>query len=176
MRILHLSDFHLSHDALEKEKAKMIVDKIIEAVLPYNKKKQIDFIFFSGDAVNQGGVSFNSLDAALGCFKDIFISPLLDALKLSSSHFLLCIGNHDVDRKADSEMTEVGISSTCKDEDAVNAVLSKPNWIESNVKRILPFYNFERAFYGEDSNFQLITPLQSLFKYECDGKILEFVV
>lgn len=172
MRILHLSDFHLSYDALENEKAQMIVNKIVEAVLPYAQQKKIDFIFFSGDAVNQGGISFGSLEEALGRFKDIFISPLLDALKLSSSHFLLCIGNHDIDRKADSEMTEVGISSTCKDEDAVNAVLSKPNWVESNVRRILPFYNFERSFYGENSEFQRITPLQSLFKYECGGKTI----
>lgn len=171
MRILHLSDFHLSNNVLEQDKAKMMVLKIIEAIKPYNKEKKIDFIFFSGDAVNQGGKSFGDINLAFSKFLEIFIKPLISALGLDKSHFIMSAGNHDIDRDADPEMMDVGVSTTCKDEESVEDFLSKPTWL-SNVRRIQAFYDFEKSFYGNNTDCLNITPLQSCFKFREKDKVI----
>lgn len=51
MRILHISDFHLSNDNDNIAKSQKIVNGLIEAIKTANKKYPIDLVIFSGDAI-----------------------------------------------------------------------------------------------------------------------------
>ena len=62
MRILHISDFHLSNDDANIAKSQKIVDGLIEAVKTANEEYPIDLVIFSGDAINKGGEGFASLN------------------------------------------------------------------------------------------------------------------
>ena len=62
MRIIHISDFHLSNDKSKIDKSQMVVNGLLKTVETVNQEKSIDLVIFSGDAVNKGGEGFDSLE------------------------------------------------------------------------------------------------------------------
>lgn len=54
MRILHISDFHLSNDNANIAESQKIVDGLIEAVKTANEKYPIDLVIFSGETGGTG--------------------------------------------------------------------------------------------------------------------------
>lgn len=98
MRILHISDFHLSNDDANIAKSQKIVDGLIEAVKTANEEYPIDLVIFSGDAINKGGEGFASLNDGFLSFQTILVEPLMESLHLPLTNFIWCIGNHDIDR------------------------------------------------------------------------------
>ena len=121
MRILHISDFHLSNDDANIAKSQKIVDGLLETVKTVNNEKSIDLVIFSGDAINKGGEGFETLEEGFLSFQTILVEPLMDVLKLPKTHFIWCIGNHDIDRNLDSENAELGIAGRLTDLHAVDA-------------------------------------------------------
>lgn len=83
IRILHLSDFHLSNDKANIDKSQKIVDGLFDAVKSIVMEHPIDLVIFSGDAINRGGKDFDSIDDAFLSFQTMLIEPLMDALHLS---------------------------------------------------------------------------------------------
>lgn len=169
MRILHISDFHLSNDNANITKSQKIVDGIIKSIDDIQKERRIDLVIFSGDAVNKGGSDFDSLEDAFLSFQTILIEPLMEKIGLSMDKFIWCIGNHDVDRTLDSKYLEAGIAEKLKTLQDVDEFFNHNDW--KDVKRIEPFKKYEKTFYenGLGNNYRH-GYFESCFKYQVDGK------
>lgn len=167
MRIIHLSDFH--YDKETAKDSSSIRDQLIKKINDINEEEPIDLILFSGDLVNQAGNSFGSLKLAFDGFKMFFIDPILKKIGLSETRFLFTIGNHDIQRKADSSMIEAGMKQTLISIDEVNKFYD--NKTNEGIKRIKEFKEFERKFYNNfpKNNFYL-SNFESCFILEIKNK------
>lgn len=100
MRIIHISDYHL--DKKSANDSATIASMLSETLKSINNEKKIDLILYSGDMINTGGSSYDSIGTAFKGFELIFIDKILKTLNLPKNNFLFTIGNHDIDRNADS--------------------------------------------------------------------------
>lgn len=112
MRIIHISDYHL--DKKSANDSATIASMLSETLKSINNEKKIDLILYSGDMINTGGSSYDSIGTAFKGFELIFIDKILKTLNLPKNNFLFTIGNHDIDRNADSKYVEMGLSQTLK--------------------------------------------------------------
>lgn len=168
MRIIHISDFHISADKLE-DLHNYVVEPLIKDLIDFNNEKEIDLIAFSGDLIDKGGISFgNDIELAFYTFQVEVIEPLLNALDLPAHRFFFIPGNHDIVRSADSNIIELGLKSALVDSEKVNAFIDAEN--EEGIKRILPFKKFEQEYFREfDGDYQF-SNFQSAFKWEAGNK------
>lgn len=170
MRILHISDFHLSNDNANIAKSQKIVDGLIEAVKTANEKYPIDLVIFSGDAINKGGEGFASLNDGFLSFQTILIEPLMETLHLPLTNFIWCIGNHDIDRKLDSKYAEAGIAGKLTSLQAIDDFCSDKNNLR-DIRRIEPFKSYEKSFYQSalGCNYKF-GDFESCYKYQIGNK------
>lgn len=169
MRILHISDFHLSNDENSIAKSQKIVDALLESIDSVQKEHKIDLVVFSGDAINKGGSDFDSLEEAFLSFQTILIEPLMDKIQLPLENFIWCIGNHDIDRKQDSKFLEAGLAENLKTLQDVDSFFNSNDW--KDVKRIEPFKMYEKQFYGDSlGNNYKFGYFESCYKYQIEGK------
>ncbi|MFM9278519.1 metallophosphoesterase [Paenibacillus jiagnxiensis] len=154
MRFVHLSDFHIKKEGI-KDLSQIIVRALIRDLSEFNSQKKIDFIFFTGDLIDQGGKSFESIDRAFEEFEKNVILPLTTSLKMDMGRFIFIPGNHDIDRDADDEIDEIGLSNFLDDEPKVSGFIDKN--MTKGIKRILPFKQFEGKIHkntvGHITNF-----------------------
>lgn len=170
MRVLHISDFHLSNDNANIGKSQRIVYSLIEAVKKVNTEKTIDLVIFSGDAINKGGVGFDSLEDGFLSFQTILVEPLMDALHLPLNKFIWCIGNHDIDRKRDSEYAEEGMATKLTTLEDVDAFCENKSNLR-DIRRIEPFKTFEKSFYNTLScDSYRFGDFESCFIYQIDNR------
>ena len=54
IRIVHLSDIHLSHDKVELAE-EFVIKALINDLKSYDKEQRIDLVVFSGDLIDKGG-------------------------------------------------------------------------------------------------------------------------
>lgn len=169
MRILHISDFHLSNEMANIEKSQKIVDGLLDAIKNIITAHPIDLVIFSGDAINRGGKDFDSIEDAFLSFQTILVEPLMDALHLPKDRFIWCIGNHDIDRELDSENAELGIVERLKSAQDVDDFCSNPKNMR-DIQRIAPFKKYEKEFYGDSlgSNYKFGN-FESCYKFQVNG-------
>ncbi|MEK3687883.1 metallophosphoesterase family protein [Paenibacillus sp. FSL R10-2736] len=168
MRIIHLSDFHIASNSI-KDTFNFIVEALVKDLAQYNNDKKIDLIIFSGDLIDKGGQRFESIEHAFSEFETYVASPLLEALNLSKEHFIFVPGNHDIDRNADSHNTEIGLRSTLCNETAVSQFIEDNKKNPDEIKRIIPFKNFERKYHLHTPNSE-ITNFHSTYHYKYNNK------
>lgn len=167
MRILHISDIHTDKKTIES--TKLLVKKLITVLEGIVKESPVDLVVFSGDAINRGGISCDSIGNAFKIFEIQVVEPILKALSLDKSRFIIGIGNHDIERNALDEFTEEGlVHRLASEEDISNVILTK----QQMANRCKAFKTFESAFYKEcisDMNKRL-TLFASSFKLNIQGK------
>ncbi|MCO8309946.1 metallophosphoesterase [Pseudomonas mandelii] len=120
MRILHISDLHITNSA---DHARTIA-ALCEDITAENKKKKIDAILCTGDIANRGDTSKTAIQA-----QETVIRKILNAAN-SAVEFLCCPGNHDINLKAREEIYESIFSNVKNSEDAnklVDNLLNKGN-------------------------------------------------
>lgn len=144
MRIIHISDYHL--DKKSANDSATIASMLSETLKSINNEKKIDLILYSGDMINTGGSSYDSIGTAFKGFELIFIDKILKTLNLPKNNFLFTIGNHDIDRNADSKYVEMGLSQTLTTEEEVISFYESKS--EEGIKRVLPYKLFEKKFYN----------------------------
>jgi len=90
LTILHLSDFHLSHNNIDKE----LYDKMLSEIKNWMGKnnKNINYVFLTGDIVNQA--DFEAYDYA-----KILIDNICKQLNINKKQIYVVSGNHDVNCK-----------------------------------------------------------------------------
>lgn len=111
IRILHVTDFHLNNRTL-RDWNDHYKESFIKKINEFQQRKKIDLVAFTGDLIDKGGKDFGGATFAFEKFNEHIIIPILQALELDISRFIICPGNHDINRAADDEIDENGLKST----------------------------------------------------------------
>lgn len=167
MRIIHLSDYHLDKNSAKDSVS--ITDMLSDTLTKINSEKKIDLILYSGDMINTGGKSYETIATAFKGFEMLFIDKILQAINMPRNNFIFTIGNHDIDREADSKYVEMGISQALTTEDEVISFYESK--LEEGIKRVLPYKSFEKKFYNNtfSGNDYYQSIYESCYKLNIDG-------
>lgn len=141
MKILHISDFHYKSKSFEKITEEGIVDKLCESLRKLRNK--IDLIVFTGDLVYSGLKYEDFLEA-----REFFIDKILSSLDLTSKDFIICPGNHDVDRNFKLESLELLFDKNITDNKALdNFIIDGSKDFENSIQGLSNYTKFVSAFY-----------------------------
>lgn len=151
MRIVQLSDIHLSNDNIEDLK-NYYIEALIKDLKTFHALTPIDIIIFTGDLVDKGGDSLG--DNPYQQFRDEVIRPLSDSFGLSSDKIFMVPGNHDVNRNNVDEDNEFRLRSIMT-ADLANKELNdmKVQFTRAN-NRIKKFKEFEKNFHDNTPHYQ----------------------
>lgn len=162
LRILHLSDFHLTYSSLDDFSSR-ILKPLIKDLKKHETEKKIDIIAFTGDLVDRGGTSFpKGISEGFVAFEDKVINPIINAFDLPRERFIFVPGNHDIDRALDNKYIESGLTDELDSLDAVDKFIQDGN--SDGMKRILPFKDFERNFYSGLEVMYSSSSFESIFR------------
>lgn len=154
MRIVHLSDFHL--DKNNQKRSEDLVHFLCQSLVEVNNEKTIDLIIFTGDAINKGGQSYNSVKLGLQEFEKIFVDSICESIGLSKERFVFTIGNHDINREADSSYAEDGLKTRLVTKEALEQFWDDKN-SDRDMNRVHEFKEYEKDFYSryhDKENFE----------------------
>ncbi|MBK9353796.1 MAG: metallophosphoesterase [Bacteroidetes bacterium] len=170
MRIIHLSDLHLSKDNLSSLK-QFYLTALLKDLNNWQKEKSIDLVVLTGDLIDKGGSSFKDGEDVYGIVEKDFITPILQTLKLDKTRFLFIPGNHDVIESKIEDLIEDGMINNKFDNiDRINKYLDDyKTTIHSGIERISAFSEFEKKFYAGNSDCYL-TNFESCFVVGIDGE------
>ena len=181
MRIVHLSDIHLSKSNYEEFK-NTYREALIRDLLEFNSPKKIDIIVITGDLVDKGGNSLYEIEGfenkesypnLYNIFEEIFINPIIKALNFSKENFLFVPGNHDIDESQILLKDEYEFTKKL-DLTNINEHL-KGNSDFKYSERIRKFKEFEETFHKGQTNYQY-TPNQSIYNYSFEGVSIGFLL
>jgi DNA repair exonuclease SbcCD nuclease subunit len=177
MRIVHLSDIHLSSSNIEELEI-FYLDSLIADLLKVNREKSIDFIIITGDLIDKGGKSllkierFNSFTNPFFIFEDVFIKPIIEKIGLRRDNIICVSGNHDIVREDINEIEEAGLNSVIKSTKAANEFCNRIQ-TESDfayLKRQKSFLEYEEYIHSNDPNYK-ISKFESTFICDKSYKI-----
>lgn len=178
MRIVHLSDIHLSEDNYTEFKNNYR-DALIADLKYYNSNLPIDLIVITGDLVDKGGHSlfkingFEEFISPYDIFTKVFIEPISIQLGISLDRFLFVPGNHDVDERAillwdeNEVIKNIGLHNVGK--------YLNENQDFKHSFRIKKFKDFEMEFHKDTTNY-VFSPNQSTFVFEESGLKVGFIL
>jgi predicted MPP superfamily phosphohydrolase len=154
-RILHVSDLHFSKGA-DREIVLNSFFRSLDEICSAQGK--FDLVIFSGDLVQAGGTNKQFEDA-----RSAFIDVVIKSAGVEPTMFVLCPGNHDVNRdvvRRDAYIQQ-GLGQTLTDRNSINSFLdtelrrSFPGDISPALERL-------REYFAEQSRFAadvaLLTP------------------
>lgn len=159
MRILHLSDIHLSNHSA-KATSRMIKN-LAQLLHTECKVIPIDFIVISGDMIDKGGITYGNTATALKVFDEIVLKPLLKAAKIDKSKVVICPGNHEVEgAKIDSESEEkFSLNSSRLDSTVIGSIYY--NEFSCNTEygrklkaRVEAYEQYRDTFFTDMASFQ----------------------
>ncbi|MDM1059751.1 metallophosphoesterase [Myroides odoratimimus] len=172
IRILHLTDFHLDKRTLE-DWNKFYKEAFFNKIDELQAVKKIDLVVFTGDMIDKAGKDFGSVKEGLESFNFNIIQPILEKLELDITRFIICPGNHDINRFCDDEIDENGIKSTLISTEKVIDFIKKAdeNGSYKRIERIKEYKEFEEKLYKD-----VVDKDQSVFKFsikiQVDGRTI----
>jgi predicted MPP superfamily phosphohydrolase len=134
MKVLHLSDLHLS--AKQQHDEEIVLKAAIDAISAHrNEAGAFDLLIFSGDLVNRGGDQ-NVFKTATSTF----IERFLVAAGVSANQFVVCPGNHDIDRDVVRKVpyVEAGLLKTLTNRSDINKFVDD-HWSQPISSAPMPF-------------------------------------
>jgi len=143
MKVLHLSDLHLSTKHQHDEE--IVLKAAIEAIeARRDEAGAFDLVIFSGDLVNRGGDEHVFQTA-----RSTFIKRFLEAASVSESQFVICPGNHDIDRDVVRKVgyVETGLLKTLTNRSDINKFIDD-HWSQPISSVPMPFARLS-GFYGD---------------------------
>lgn len=178
MRIIHLSDIHLSKDNIEDFRLHY-KKSLIEELKNRNSEIEIDLIIISGDLVDKGGSSLKEMSGYEGCnnfyniFEKEFIKPICNQLKFPKEKILFIPGNHDIEQNEIDEVKEAGLKSILTSPQEVNKICEKYNedLTGLNFERLRAFLEFEENYHYDNKYLQYkFSEFESQVIYEYSSK------
>ena len=174
MRIIHLSDIHLSQDNLNNLK-NFYLEALRNDLQKFHDEKKVELLLITGDLIDKGGETFKGQNP-YEIFEKEFIQPILKHLNLSKDKVLFIPGNHDIDTNEIDEIYEAGLVGKLKSVEAVNTHIEiLTNSFTSSNKRIERFKEFEKNYHKETVNYYF-TNNESIFVYQGDGHKIGFLL
>lgn len=144
MKILHITDFHFREDQNSKIEQKRLVEELIKTI----KNDGIEFVFFTGDLVNNGKNPAAFFEAG-----ELLLTNLIGKLNIPKSNVFFCGGNHDVFRNQEliAIQTELDkIDSVNKLEDFI--VSQNGKQFEASLVNHQNFISYHKSFFSEETN------------------------
>lgn len=160
MNILHLTDFHFKSET-------DIQNRVLESIIDKIKKDEIviDFVFFTGDLV-QDGIKIDTFQKA----SQSLFTKLVESLGIIQSNIIICAGNHDISRTAIHKGVKAYIQSDVINNDKLNDFYSKKDEVfADSLKPIANFNTFIESFYTASEENDL-NDLYSIFYREYDSR------
>lgn len=175
MRIIHFSDFHLDFDQITR--CVDLVNRMIQALQQVHQEKAIDVIVFSGDLIDRAGCNFSAPKMKTGFekFEEIVIKPITTALGLPANRFIFTLGNHDVDREAETKRANTNLTKKLRDAAEVDRFINQKD-VETKIPRIAEYNKFRNDYWDRnksDADID-ITPLQMGIKLNINGARVGF--
>lgn len=175
MRIIHLSDIHLSKDNITDFKA-YYLDALKKDLIKLNEEQSIKLIIITGDLIDKGGASFDRPAEAYLLFEEEFINPISKIVPIPKDKFLFLPGNHDIERTEIDDIYEAGLTATISTIQAANKIiLSSQNHFTDANKRIQKFKDFEKAYHLNTADYYY-TNYQSYYIFEKEGFKVGFLL
>lgn len=144
MQILHIGDFHYKAKSNNYDQNFMI-DEMIKNL---KSKDKIDFIFFSGDLVHSG-TNYEHYEEA----HKVLVEKLLNELSVPIENFIICEGNHDIDREESSKAVVDYFDEKIKDNNLLNDSVKKNDIdFKSSIKPSQNFNTYLRKYFITDSD------------------------
>lgn len=168
IRILHLTDFHLNKRTL-RDWNDFYKESFIKKVKEFHEKRNIDLVVFTGDLIDKAGEDFDDVSNAFNLFEINIIKPIIETLGLNISKFIICPGNHDIDRLADDEIDENGLKSTLTSSEKIISFIEKSEK-ENSFKRIERIKEYKKFEYKLYQNIK-VEKIQSIFSFSLRHKI-----
>ena len=138
MNILHLTDLHFS----EKGKSPLNIIKAIASKIKL-ENIHIDFVFFTGDIVSVGADNAKYADAI-----HMLLGTLSSELDIDSCNFIICPGNHDIDRNKISKSLKSYFNTEIRDNLALNKFYkAKDNDYQNSLAPLTPYREYVESFY-----------------------------
>lgn len=153
MRIIHLSDIHLSYDNIEDFR-NYYKEAFIKELESINAQKNIDLIIISGDLVDKGGVSlkkiegYENIENCYEIFEEEFLKPICENIPNMTGRILFIAGNHDIQQDKIDKVQEAGIKSILSNPKSVNDLYReyKENLNGLNFQRMQDYLDFEKRY------------------------------
>lgn len=165
MKILHITDFHFREDQNSKVEQSRLVEKLIQNI----QNEGIEFVFFTGDLVNQGNSSAVFEEAG-----DSLLMKVIQGLNIPKSNLFFCGGNHDVHREQELNAIQTEFEKI----DSVNKleefVLSqKGKQFEASLANHQNFIQYHQKYYdNQDTQTNEVDHLYSIHKRKTnDGTV-----
>lgn len=178
IRILHLTDFHLNTTTLS-DWNDFYKEAFLKKIEELKGEKKIDLVLFTGDLIDKGGFSFkeegekiSTQIKAFSIFKNQVIDSILEKLDLDISRFIICPGNHDINRFADDEVDEIGLKGILNSPEKVIEFVKKSDDNDSfkRIERIKDYKNFEKDLYKDIVDHKLHSVFNFSLVVDIDGK------
>lgn len=175
LRILHLTNFHLNKKTL-KDWDNFLKEALLKKIEELQNENPIDLVLFTGDLIDKAGNDFKENDdvvapttKALEIFKNQVINPILEKLNIDISRFIICPGNHDINRNADKHFHEIGLKSNLDSIDKINSFINSNEEDYDGIQRIKEYKDFEFELYKKVDN-KLHSKFNFSFKLDINGK------
>lgn len=176
MRLVHLSDIHLSnanyHEFVHKYRNALISDLKI-----YNNSKKIDVLLITGDLVDKGGHSlfeiegFDNSTNPYDIFNDVFIQPVIKTVGIPSEQVLFIPGNHDVNERGFSYYDECQLIDKISEAN-IESYLKENRTRFLHNQRIENFKEFEKSFHSNNALYDFSNNHSTyIYNYGNDFKI-----
>jgi len=171
MKILHLTDFHYSN----KEKIELIQKRLVRSLTKAIKGQKVDFIFFTGDLVLQGGNEKDFENAS-----KIFLEVVEAELGIERTNIFIAPGNHDVNRGKELDDVKKAIDSIKTNEELDEYVTKNDkNSLKASLINLDTYFTFLNEFYQkhlEDFKDKIIDKMYTTHVREMGGKKIGITV
>jgi Icc-related predicted phosphoesterase len=182
MRIVHLSDIHLSASNFEKLN-NYYLDILIDDLKNYHKSKTIEIIVISGDLVDKGGRSLIEIEPFKSrgvknpflIFQEVFIDPICDSLNLKKDKVLFVPGNHDLDEGTIKLVEERNILGKINPDNS-SSFLAENNIQFTHSKRVREFKEFEETYHAKNDDYDYTNNESTFFYQANDGQKIGFIL
>jgi predicted phosphodiesterase len=177
MRIVHLSDIHLSSENIEDLQLSYL-DCLINDFKEQSHDNPIDLIIISGDLVDRGGHSllkkdnYKSYDNPFKIFEKEFIDKISNKLPIIKEQILFVSGNHDIQGHQTNEIIDAGLKSIFTKSEDVNRICNNSKNSEFlNLNKLGAFLDFEKEYHKESIKKENYTYsiFESTYIYNCKG-------
>jgi 3',5'-cyclic AMP phosphodiesterase CpdA len=175
MRIIHLTDIHLSKENFD-EFDNYLRFALINDLKDYNSvDKPIDLIVITGDLVDKGGHSLKELPQykkhvnPYDFFEEYFIEPISKELNIPKANFLFIPGNHDIDENEILWVDEKEMKNEIDIKKVKKYLIKNENSFNSSNQRIKKFKDFETKFHSSNLDYKP-TNNQSTYIYNYQSK------
>lgn len=180
MRVLHLSDIHLSSTNIEELRISYM-KKFIDFLQNINFEKQVDLIIISGDIIDKSGISIMKMDEfkdqnPYHIFEKEFLEPITKTIPSLSGRIIFCAGNHDIESNNINEIIEAGLGKLLTSSEKVNEFIRQysTDTSELNLQRLHKFLEFEKRVHEKSILIgdYIFSDFESTFLYNYNGEKL----